>query len=397
MTIESMPNSPGDGVVDPTAALNMPRSTRFYPALETCRGICALMVAVMHIPWDWSFRSAPLVRHSWLFVDFFFVLSGFVIANAFIERMRDRAAVATFARRRFFRLYPLHIVTTLATLALIGVRYVMEPASTIETMKINADWWWLAASNVFLVHAWGVSGDAVLNTASWSISTEVAAYIAFGLICSLVATPGRRVLAHLALGIASAAVLLLFRHDVGLGGDVTLRVFRCTYSFALGVGIWWLVRKREIGGKGEVSSAVQVMASAVVIAMVIVVGGYGVSTMLIPFAFAAAILALAGGPDSFVSRCLSIGPLLWLGTLSYSVYLTHALVQTVFDVARKRAMGSIDLTTETWIGDALVLVSTFAVLLVSAVTYRWIEAPWRDFGKTQRLSARGDLGVAAAS
>ena len=55
------------------------RCWRFY-ALDSWRGIAAVMVALFHMPIAWSLYDVGIVRHAWLFVDFFFVLSGFVIA-----------------------------------------------------------------------------------------------------------------------------------------------------------------------------------------------------------------------------------------------------------------------------------------------------------------------------
>jgi peptidoglycan/LPS O-acetylase OafA/YrhL len=54
-----------------------------YVVLDSWRGICAILVALFHIPLQWHFQGASFVRGSWLFVDFFFVLSGFALAAAF--------------------------------------------------------------------------------------------------------------------------------------------------------------------------------------------------------------------------------------------------------------------------------------------------------------------------
>ena len=59
-------------------------------ALDSLRGLCALMVALMHINSISHISESTLVRQSWLFVDFFFVLSGFVIAHSYIDRSRAR-------------------------------------------------------------------------------------------------------------------------------------------------------------------------------------------------------------------------------------------------------------------------------------------------------------------
>src|SRR5258708_14456580 len=54
-----------------------------FRALDSWRGICALLVAAHHLEARGFIYWQPLVRNAWLFVDFFFVLSGFVIAHAY--------------------------------------------------------------------------------------------------------------------------------------------------------------------------------------------------------------------------------------------------------------------------------------------------------------------------
>ena len=60
-----------------------------YAALDALRGICATMVVLYHIrPTGWL-TANPLATHAWLFVDFFFVLSGFVIAASYRGRLSE--------------------------------------------------------------------------------------------------------------------------------------------------------------------------------------------------------------------------------------------------------------------------------------------------------------------
>jgi len=85
-----------------------------FQALDSWRGVAALMVVIYHAPLLWSFYDAGFVRHSWLFVDFFFVLSGFVIAHAYASKLRDMTDVGHFMLRRFGRVWPLHAAMLLA-------------------------------------------------------------------------------------------------------------------------------------------------------------------------------------------------------------------------------------------------------------------------------------------
>ena len=87
----------------------MALSASRFEALDAWRGVCALLVAMFHLQayshiYDWS-----LVRHSFLFVDFFFVLSGFVIAGSYRAKLLGGFSIWHFMLLRFGRLYPLHL------------------------------------------------------------------------------------------------------------------------------------------------------------------------------------------------------------------------------------------------------------------------------------------------
>ena len=67
---------------------------------------------------DSPIASNAFVDNAWLMVDFFFVLSGFVIALNYQGAIRSGASLLEFQYRRFFRLYPLHLVMLLVFLLL---------------------------------------------------------------------------------------------------------------------------------------------------------------------------------------------------------------------------------------------------------------------------------------
>src|SRR5438445_11061004 len=82
-----------------------------FVVLDSWRGIAACMVALGHLdllsPYS-HVHGVPFLSNSWLFVDFFFVLSGFVIAANYQQRLLDGFGVGRFLLLRLGRLYPLH-------------------------------------------------------------------------------------------------------------------------------------------------------------------------------------------------------------------------------------------------------------------------------------------------
>src|SRR6266704_3238416 len=84
------------------------RAVRFV-ALDSLRGICAIFVAIYHFSAVSFLSSIPIIKNGFLFVDFFFVLSGFVIAASYGERLKAQFPISKFMFLRLGRLYPLHI------------------------------------------------------------------------------------------------------------------------------------------------------------------------------------------------------------------------------------------------------------------------------------------------
>src|SRR5262249_55412493 len=82
-----------------------------FRVLDSWRGICALLVALFHFMFPSHVAQSPLIHNGWLLVDFFFVLSGFVIAHAYADKLTGWAATVPFMIRRFGRVYPLHFAT----------------------------------------------------------------------------------------------------------------------------------------------------------------------------------------------------------------------------------------------------------------------------------------------
>jgi peptidoglycan/LPS O-acetylase OafA/YrhL len=82
-----------------------------FEVLDAWRGICACLVTLVHIPVAHTFYADRWFTNMQLFVDFFFVLSGFVICHAYATRVTDTRSAGGFMIRRFGRIWPLHAVS----------------------------------------------------------------------------------------------------------------------------------------------------------------------------------------------------------------------------------------------------------------------------------------------
>ena len=96
-----------------------------YETLDALRGVAALAVLIFHLS---AFGlGANLAPHAYLAVDFFFVLSGFVIAHAYGEALASSLSWFDFARRRVFRLFPLALFGAVFGLAVLLLKWKLFP------------------------------------------------------------------------------------------------------------------------------------------------------------------------------------------------------------------------------------------------------------------------------
>src|SRR5262249_32428682 len=131
-----------------------------------------------------------LVRSGWRFVDFFFVLSGFVITHGYRNKLIDFRDMLSFVRKRFLRLYPLHLFTFLLFLVWIPL---VDTSRMILTMRFSEFHWinWFGdlsfgriIAHLSLFQGFLGSWENVrFNIPSWSISVEFWTYVVFALCC----------------------------------------------------------------------------------------------------------------------------------------------------------------------------------------------------------------------
>ncbi|MGH8669260.1 MAG: acyltransferase family protein [Burkholderiales bacterium] len=353
--------------------------THRFTALDSWRGIAACMVALFHVNAYSHVAELQLVRNAYLFVDFFFVLSGFVIAATYAERLAGGFSLWRFMLLRFGRVYPLHLAVLATFLA-----YELAAASSRGTLDA-------LLGHLLLVHGLGEADTRLWNVPSWTISTEFFAYLAFALA---VTTMRGRIAKPL------VAILLLFPLAIYLvKGDMTVThgygMIRCLYGFAAGVAAWRLFPRLRDGALG--GTLAEVLAIAAVVAFVSAAGSgpwSGPLSIGAPYVFAAVVLVFAARRGA-ASRVLGWKPFLFLGTVSYSIYMVHYFIaHRVLDaVLLGRSLGLPGvgyLGTDKWAGDLLLLAYLAVVVAVSAATYRLIEAPARErFRRMAHAAHRG--------
>lgn len=372
-----------------------------FTALDSWRGLCALWVALYHFRAVSHYYSWTWVRNGDVAVDFFFVLSGFVIAHAYGQTLVGHAARWRFLIRRFGRLYPLHIATLAVVLSMEIARWaaahaleqpVGRPAFTGDTNP------WALIPNLLLIHGLGLFRDFTWNIPSWSISVEWAVCGLFVLI-SLWRRPLLAAGALALLGFAIQVWISLLPVQPPEGHTAFARGL---YGFFLGVLIHRAFAARRAAG-GEIPGWVEWLTPALLVAALMFKVWELPAVPPLFFGALVFIFAFESGP---LSRLLKVRPLTWLGEVSYSVYLVHyVLVLAIFGaVAVTGAVLGVDPFTKIennlllniggpWAGDAAAVAFLALTAGVAGLTYRWIEDPGRRWfnGLSNRVAPRRAL------
>ena len=366
-----------------------------FRILDSWRGIAALCVVLFHFEAADHIHGLPFIRHSFLFVDFFFVLSGFVIAHASGDRLRSALEVQQFVVRRFGRVWPLHIAVLAAFIAVAVFKYLLtahfgmsattsafDPAGSTPLGSLPAQ--------VLLLQAVDVTDRLTWNTPSWSISAEFWTYILFALIVLL--APRYRTIVFAATAALGAATLVAFSQH-GMDATYDLGLPRCIFGFSVGYLVYW-ARPRIGPMPSAIAPLAEVLTVLAIVAFVTMTNRSPASYAApLVFAIAVYVFGYESGP---VSRLLQRPVFQNLGLWSYSIYMLHALIAFVIGLAvseLQKRLG-VDLwqavvedgiskrvivSDHLFLLDAVHLAYAATVVAISAFSYRLIEQPGRRY------------------
>ncbi|MEI9933203.1 MAG: acyltransferase [Rhizomicrobium sp.] len=358
---------------------------RTLPALDACRGFCAVAVVVFSSRRTHAFLLASFVRNGWVAVDFFFVLSGFVIASAYGARLKTAADALRFALRRFGRLYPLHIMVLCVYIGIELVRrFVLHTedafAGTTSTTAL--------VESLFLVQGFTPDHEA-WNYPAWSISIELWTNLALAAFVVLLVHRFRYVMVSIML-LAAAFVVANDYTDLPIPEPevgVLMDVARSIFGFFLGYAAF--LRFEKLRGRWKPLPVVELAVSA--LGAVVVLNVEALSNLVPSLVFALVVFIFAFETGA-LSALLRMRACVLLGTISYSIYLTHSLyllaLQTIIrgvaahlGVAASAKIGGNDLLVlgGPWAMDGAALLCVAATLGGSFLTYRYIEEPARQF------------------
>lgn len=308
--------------------LPMEGAKMHFRVLDSWRGIAALLVAIFHLNVFSAIYSLDFIRNAYLFVDFFFVLSGFVITHSYADRLGTLEGLGTFAIRRLGRLWPLHAVVLLAFIVVEGARAVSAArgVSFYKPPFSGATSLDSILTNLAFAQSFGIEQQLTWNPPSWSICAEFWTYLIFAGALFIATTWLRRTrfateALIVAILIGSASILVLFaRH--GMDATYDLGLVRCIYGFMVGHLTYrlWQAASRIKFNAGFLEVGV-----LIAIAGYVSIAGHTGYSFLAPLVFAVVVFVFAFEAGPVSSLMLNRGNA-WLGRISYSIYMWQAFI-----------------------------------------------------------------------
>lgn len=357
---------------------HLPKGSRYRPEIEGLRALAVLPVMLFHAGFD-TFSGG------YVGVDIFFVISGYLITTILVDdHAAGRFSILDFYERRARRILP-----ALFVVIAVCIPFAWRWMLPVELADFGRS---LVAVVLFVSNVlfWRSSGYFDLAAESkpllhtWSLGVEEQFYVVFPLIIAFGWRFGVR---RLAIGLAIIAALSLAASVWLLDRDAVASFF------LLPTRAWELLAGASLALAGTARTARIApplrggLAAAGMIAIFAAVFTYDETTRfpgvaaLLPVAGTLLVLAFAN-PATLAGRLLATPPMLWVGAISYSAYLWH---QPLYAFARLMLVDH----PPKWLFGLLLI----GALALASLSYRFIEAPFRD---RSRVSRRGIFTFALA-
>lgn len=352
-------------------------------ALTSLRGIAAIFVVCHHfmfvvMPDIAAITPSRLFEKSYLWVDLFFILSGFVLAYIYQDTFRNGVTserYRPFIQARFARIYPLHLFVLLLFVGFEGLQWALSSlgATGMENLpdpftgKQSVE---TLVTNLLLVQT--LHWQAYWNEPAWSISAEWIMYFFFPfLLPPLLRLPKRKLALVAILAIIPLIVIEGHFGDLGLYYAGWPMLVRCLCEATLGILAF---RCYQMGTLSRFASARLLLPVLLLNLSILAIPVPGVPSVV---GFFWLVLCASRLPQQ--SRHVLNHPLLvYFGKISYSIYLVHWLLMDILKEGALFFTGSLAHQELPLVTQVAVITVMFAMLIgLSTLTYRFIEAPMR--------------------
>jgi len=371
-----------------------PTATFRVPGLDGIRALAVTTVVVFHL------LPGTLIG-GYLGVDIFFVVSGFLITTLLL---RERAATGRISLRDFWARRARRLLPALGLLLLVcctaaffvgGDVLVGLGTQVLGATTFSSNWLFIAAGNSYF--------DATvpeLFRNLWSLAVEEQFYLVWPLLVVLVLVRIPRWLRLIGIGALAVASAVWMGIQFSPLDPTRVYYGTDTHAFGLALGAFLAVfavgrgiQNLSLQSDGRMPSRLARIATALVgglaiaglVALAVVMAGDtdipyrgGLAVVAVLSAVAIAALLVPGSP---LARVLELLPIRWVGVRSYGLYLWHWPVVVLLASA-----------LPTWSGDPLQKwmlagIALAITVLMSALSYRFLEQPIRRYGFRRTIAA----------
>ncbi|MFT5848658.1 acyltransferase family protein [Psychroserpens sp.] len=360
-----------------------------FEALDAFRGICALSVVIFHMKFLDSFTEITYFRGSAILVDFFFVLSGFVLSHGYAFKVDS--SFFSFMRSRFYRLYPLHFVMFLFFFVMqivklvaykFGVTFNVAPFSGVNDISE-------IIPNLLLLQSWTPFTEATsYNFPSWSISIEFYLYALLYVTISFF----KGIKLFIWALISFFSFILIYRQSDLLTAEV-LRGLSCFFGGAC----TYMVYNKIYNYKPNFIFGTVFELCLLVLIVILVHSTFSYREIIAPLLFIVTVLFFSYESGE-CSRLLKFKPFQYLGKLSYSLYMTHAgvlLCVGIFAIFLEKTFNyqvRVKVNEDYYLsfGHAVVnnivaIIIIIVVILLSVFTHKYIEIKGVKLNKANKF------------
>ena len=345
-----------------------PGNPNYRPDIDGLRAVAVLFVLAYHI-------GTRFAKGGFVGVDIFFVISGYLISKILVKELNDdRYSIAAFYVRRVRRIAPALVAVLVVTTAVAYFTLLPAELKDYSWSLIAAV---LSASNFYF---WAKAGyfDALASSKpllhTWSLAVEEQFYLFFPLLLAFVFRRNRKWVTPMVVSLAAASFVF----------SIWAVKFYPTLAFYWPIPrIWELMCGTclAVGAVPEFRSPVSRNAASLAGLGLILYSGmfYTVTTpfpglaALAPCLGTALIIAAGTHGTALVNRLLSLKPVVFIGLISYSLYLWHwpVIVFTTMGVG----VEGLSLNARK------ILIAVIAILL-GTLSWRFIEGPFRKGDKS---------------
>ncbi len=325
-----------------------------YAALDAMRGLAALAVVVYHL-------DRPYAPSAYIAVDFFFVLSGFVIARAYGEKLAGGMSVLAFMKARYARLYPLFLIGSVYGLVQLLLHWQASGVGRADLAASVVSTVFMLPSPSFLTRS---AGDILalypLNGPAWSLFWELLANLVFALVLFRLKTRSLILIAAASLALLIGSVL--FHKSLDLGWEwhsVDGGFARVFFSFTLGMIIYRLRSSTALGWTMNSYAALLPIAAILIL---LFLPTYSLKYALVFCILISPLIVLAGTMLELPARLQQLG--IFLGYLSYPIYMCHRGFTEIYG----HLMRDVQLPHPVYIAIYLVAISIIALISAKLAT-----------------------------